>query len=66
MANWPADPIGDTDPLDDPIFVEGLGVVEKLGLVLEVFCGENLEAFARIVRLAEMFPSLSKSSLSTS
>ena len=37
---------------------QGVGVVNKLGLVLEVYCGENLSAFARIVRLAEMFPSL--------
>ena len=59
MAHWPPQPgVPDIDPLDDPAFAGSVAVLEKLGLILEVYCGENLAAFTRIVRLAEMFPQL--------
>ncbi len=58
FAPWPATE-EDKDPLSDPVFVEGLEVVNKLGLVLEVYCGEELDkGYTRIAELANRFPNL--------
>ena len=58
FAPWPATE-EDQDPLLNPTFVEGLEVLNKLGLVLEVYCGEALEqGYERIARLADQFPDL--------
>ena len=58
FAPWPATE-AEKEPLADAVFVEGLEVVNKLGLVLEVYAGHSLDTgFAHIAQLADKFPEL--------
>jgi L-fuconolactonase len=60
LAAWPPTPgVLDPNPLDNPTFVAGVEVINRLGLILEVYCGVNLEdGFERVAQLATLFPQL--------
>ena len=46
------------DPLDSADVIAGVNLVDQMGLVFEMYCGQQISNMTRVIRLAKQFPSL--------